>query len=79
MQSSCIDSKGNHRKIDFRIDLHWLDEVAPLPVRPSSPIRFNQTEPIKVVIEKPKSELAKLNGTLQGHVDSIIFCHKVCF
>ena len=74
-----MEIEGNHRKIDFRIDLQWLDEVAPLPVRPSSPIRFNQTEPIKVVIEKPKSELAKLNGTLQGHVDSIFFVIKFIF
>ena len=74
-----MEIEGNHRKIDFRIDLQWLDEVAPLPVRPSSPIRFNQTEPIKVVIEKPKSELAKLNGTLQGHVDSIFFAIKIIF
>ena len=32
------------------IDLDWLDEVAPLPVRPSSPIMIGH-QPIKVIVE----------------------------
>ena len=51
------------------MNLSWLDEVAPLPVRPSSPVRFRQTEPLKIVVEKSSSEFNKLNGTLQEIVD----------
>ena len=32
------------------LDLDWLDQVAPLPVRPSSPILIGH-QPIKVIVE----------------------------
>ena len=63
--------KTNNRNIVVRSDvnLDWLDEVAPLPVRPSSPVNIRQTEPVKIIVEKSKSDFNKLNGTLQEIVD----------
>jgi len=50
----------NERRIDDREnELDWLDEVAPLPVRPSSPILIGQ-EPIRVVIDSKHSKFDAL-------------------
>jgi hypothetical protein len=51
--------------------LDWLDSVAPLPVRPSSPVLLRSSSgiPVKVQDEIVRSEFTKLNSTFQEIVD----------
>lgn len=51
--------------------MDWLDSVAPLPVRPSSPVLLRSSSgiPVKVQDEIVRSEFTKLNSTFQEIVD----------
>ena len=47
------------------MNLDWLDEVAPLPVRPSSPVNIGPTRsPIKIIFEEKKSQFENLSQKL---------------
>ena len=47
------------------MNLDWLDEVAPLPFRPSSPVNIGPTRsPIKIIFEEKKSQFENLSQKL---------------
>ena len=42
-----------------------MDEVSPLPVRPSSPVKIGQSQPIKIWHEKPESAFSTIENELE--------------
>ena len=57
-----IDTIGDNEP---EMNLDWLDEVAPLPVRPSSPVNIGPARsPIKIIFEEKKSQFENLSQKL---------------
>merc|ERR1712131_317559 len=57
-----IDAIGGNEP---EMNLDWLDEVAPLPVRPSSPVNIGPARsPIKIIFEEKKSQFENLSQKL---------------
>ena len=57
-----VDTLGGNEP---EMNLDWLDEVAPLPVRPSSPVNIGPARsPIKIIFEEKKSQFENLSQKL---------------